>query len=74
MTNRLTLVAGAIALCLCPSMSYAKTLIPSFYNCNFDDPEGRFFCATTCINMKTQATIHIDPPVCRLTPGWTRAK
>jgi hypothetical protein len=50
----------------------AKTLIPPSYTCDFDQKEGKYFCATTCIDSKTGKSVHINPAACRLKRGTSR--
>jgi hypothetical protein len=65
MPKNATVLAGAFVLALLPSMSIAKTLIPYWYKCNFTHKEGKYYCATTCVDTRTGRLVSIYPAVCR---------
>ncbi len=52
-----------------PTGSFAKTLIPQWYNCNFIHKQGKYYCATSCLDTRTGKSVSIYPAVCRLSPG-----
>jgi hypothetical protein len=57
--------ATLLLIILCPSVSYAKTLIPTWYKCSFTHKDGKYYCATSCVNTKTGNLVTIYPAVCR---------
>ena len=62
-----------LTMIACPSVSFAKTLIPAWYNCNFSHKQGTYYCATSCINTRTLQLVNIYPAVCRSSPGTSKS-
>ena len=69
MFKTIVMTGTAIAILVLPSIAVAKTLIPKWYNCSYNQKEGNLWCATTCVNTKTGQLVHISPAVCRQTRG-----
>ena len=69
MIKTIVITGTAIAVLVLPSITVAKTFIPTWYNCNYSQKEGNLWCATTCVNTRTGQLVHISPAVCRPTPG-----
>jgi hypothetical protein len=57
--------ATLLLIILCPSASYAKTLIPTWYKCSFTHKQGKYVCATSCVDTRTGKLVPIYPAVCR---------
>jgi hypothetical protein len=72
MFNKIAEAGIVISILMLPSIAVAKTLIPESYQCNFNKKEGKFWCATSCVDTKTGKPVHVSPAVCRATPGMSR--
>jgi hypothetical protein len=69
MIKTIVMTGTAIAILVLPSIAVAKTVIPYWYNCNYNQKEGNLWCATTCVNTRTGQLVHISPAACRPTPS-----